>query len=170
MLIHGWSLGQATQLFTDHLNGILNSTVTHKRLIVFAPGIAQETHVGFREHGTISPAAITTRYGRMELDLRLVCDALPDEEADLLTLRTLSYRYTIRPEGAAEPLLRWEFVRFPADADAPWNRHHFQGPIRLGFITALESKPPSTAGIFQVGPSPSKRCCASASPISGYGR
>lgn len=132
MLIQGRSLGQATQLFADHLNEILNNTVTHRRLIVFVPGIAEEVHIGFRGHGTVSPAVLTTEYGRMELDLRQVCDELPDEETNLFTLRTLSYRYTIQLEGTTEPLLRWEFVRYPPDETSTWNRNHIQGPISLG--------------------------------------
>jgi hypothetical protein len=132
MLMQGRSLGHASRLLTDHLNRILNSTITHKRLSLFLPALADEAQINFREHGSASFAMLRTDYGPMELDLRQTCDVVGDEETGLLTLRTLSYRYTITPEGNPEPLLRWEFVRFPASSDATWCQHHFQGPIRLG--------------------------------------
>lgn len=131
MSITGRSFGRACRTFADHLNHILNTTVTQRRLSIVISN-QQIAVIGFRTPARASEALIHTSYGRMELDLRQTCDATIDEESNQLTLRTLSYRYTLRPAGAAEPLLRWEFVRFPADADATWNRHHFQGPIRLG--------------------------------------
>ena len=132
MQIQGRSLGQAAQELVDRLNALLNRTVTQKRLSLVLPRHANEAQISFREHGVISPATLVTAYGRMDFDLRQVCDAVPGDESGMLVLRTRAYRYTIRPEGAEEPLLRWEYVRFPADEDATWNRHHIQGPVALG--------------------------------------
>lgn len=131
MPFQGRSLGQISQEFTDHLNHILNTTVTQRRLrrIMINTGVAT---IGIQEHARVSRALIRTSYGPMELDLRQTCDAVTDEVTGLLRLRTLSYRYAIAPEGDPEPLLRWEFIRLPADPDATWCRHHFQGPIGLG--------------------------------------
>lgn len=134
MPFQGRSLSQISQEFTDHLNHILSTTVTQRRLrrVMFNTGAAI---IGIQEQARVSRALIRTSYGPMELDLRQTCDAVTDDETGLLTIRTIAYRYTITPEGDPEPLLRWEFVRFPANPDATWCRHHFQGPIRLGIHT-----------------------------------
>lgn len=131
MSFRGTTLGQMTQRFTDHLNRILNTTVTQQRLSMFITNQGTAL-IGFRAPGSSQVARLRTDYGPMELDIRQTCDAVTDDETGLLTLRTLSYRYTIAPQGDPEPLLRWEFVRFPANPDATWCQHHFQGPIPLG--------------------------------------
>lgn len=132
MPIQDRSLGQTSRIFTDRLNHILNNTITQKRLSVYLPDHANEAQINFRQRGSASFALLRTSYGEMEMDLRQLCDAVPDEASSLLTLRTLSYRYAIRPVGAAEPILRWEYVRFPPDETSTWNRNHIQGPIPLG--------------------------------------
>ncbi len=131
MSFQGRSLGQISQQFADHVNRILNTTVTERRLAVYMIG-RNISSIGFQDQLGVSHTLIRTSYGPMELDLRQTCDPVTDEETGLLTLRTTAYRYTVAPEGDPEPLLRWEFVRFPANPDAAWCRHHFQGPIRLG--------------------------------------
>lgn len=66
----------------------------------------------------------------MGLYVGQLCDAVVDTQ-NIHTLRTTSYRYALLPEGHTEPLMRWEYVRSPAN-DAEYCRHHFQGPVRLG--------------------------------------
>lgn len=131
MSFQGRSLGQISQRFADQLNRTLNTTLTERRLAVYMINQNIST-IGFQEQSGLSYALIHTSYGPMELDLRQTCDGVTDEETGALVLRTLSYRYTIAPEGDLEPLLRWEFVRFPPDETSTWNRNHIQGPIPLG--------------------------------------
>lgn len=132
MPVEGRTIGQASRTLTDQLNRTLNSTVTHTRLSFLLVQPSWVVQIAFRHHGRESPAILRTTYGRMELDLLLTCSGVQDEDRNVITLRQDSYRYTIMPDSAAEPLLRWEYVRFPNDPDATWCRHHFQGPIRLG--------------------------------------
>lgn len=47
-------------------------------------------------------------------------------------LRTVSYRYTLTPEGAREPLLRWEYEKVPGGGGR-YCRHHRQGGVPLQF-------------------------------------
>jgi len=65
----------------------------------------------------------------MELFLGQMCDVI-DGEHERVQLRTRSYRYSIMPQGATEPLFRWEYERFPS-AGSYWCQHHLQGPIDL---------------------------------------
>ncbi|CAN5749830.1 hypothetical protein BH23CHL2_BH23CHL2_14730 [soil metagenome] len=48
-----------------------------------------------------------------------------------MSLRTVWYRYTLRPEGHREPMFRWEYVAEPEGDDAFWARHHLQGPAPI---------------------------------------
>lgn len=86
MPFQGRSLGQISQEFTDHLNHILNTTVSQRRLrrIMVTTKLAV---IGFQEQARLSQALIRTSYGPMELDIRQTCDAVADEETGLLTLR-----------------------------------------------------------------------------------
>jgi hypothetical protein len=67
----------------------------------------------------------------MELFVGQVCD-LDQTAGRTYTLRIIEYRYSLTPDGAREPLFRWEYVGQPLDPDARWCRHHLQGPITVG--------------------------------------
>jgi hypothetical protein len=45
-------------------------------------------------------------------------------------LKTLSYRYHIRPDGKTDPAFRWEYTR---EAPGDHCRHHIQGPLDAHF-------------------------------------
>jgi hypothetical protein len=66
----------------------------------------------------------------MALYVGRLCESVVDSQR-AHTLRTTNYRYALLPDGHSEPLMRWEYVRTPADG-AEYCRHHFQGPLSLG--------------------------------------
>ena len=129
--IRAESLRAASQAFCDHVNRVLATTITQTRLQVILSPDAPRAQLAFRQGGQPIPARLTTRFGLMGLYLGQVCtaDRTPD---GLHELRTVEYRYTVTPDGAAEPLLRWEYIRTPGPEDL-WCRHHLQGPIHLEF-------------------------------------
>lgn len=45
-------------------------------------------------------------------------------------MKTLSYRYHIRPDGKADPAFRWEYTR---ESRGDHCHHHFQGPLEADF-------------------------------------
>ncbi|MDP9352069.1 MAG: hypothetical protein M3P51_11080, partial [Chloroflexota bacterium] len=127
MPIRGRSLGETARSFVDHLNRVLHTTVSQASLaLVVVEGVA---NISFRSG--VQPVApqLRTGYGPMELYVGQLCDSVVGQDR-LHTLRTVSYRYALTPVGNAEPLLRWEYVKFPGVSKL-YCRHHFQGPIRL---------------------------------------
>jgi hypothetical protein len=127
MPIQGRTLHEAAQKFCDHCNRVLARTVTETRLVVFE--IPPRVQVAFRQAGRPIAARLQTRFGPMGLYLGQVCESVMTEE-DVHRLRTIEYKYTLTPEGADEPLLRWEYIRTPP-LGAQWCRHHLQGPVIL---------------------------------------
>jgi hypothetical protein len=125
----GRNLTQASTAFKDHLNRLLSHTITHTPIIASVPRRQERAWLSFRHRGEPSTATVRTRFGPMELFLSQECDVI-DGEREPVRLRTLSYRYTLTPLGADEPLFRWEFERFP-EPGSYWCRHHVQGPIDL---------------------------------------
>ncbi len=106
MSFQGRSLGQISQQFADHVNRILNTTVTERRLAVYVIG-RNISSIGFQDQLGVSHTLIRTSYGPMELDLRQTCDPVTDEETGLLTLkndRLSLHRRTRRRPGATAPL------------------------------------------------------------------
>jgi len=65
--------------------------------------------------------------------LRLHCVPVDDDDG-VASLRSVWYRYALRPDEHREPVFRWEYMREPEGDDAFWARHHIQGPapINLG--------------------------------------
>lgn len=123
--------------YTDYLNHLLTRTVTETRLVVAPytapPAGSPRMQIAFRRRGVAVQAPLRTRFGRLGLYLGQVCEDLvkPDGRHGVLTIE---YGYTLTPEGAAAPLLRWEYVKRPKPRQgkpAQWCRHHLQGPIRL---------------------------------------
>lgn len=127
MPIRGRTLREAAQTFCDHVNSVLNRTVTRARLVVF--GVAPRIQVAFRQAGRPFNARLQTSFGRIGLYLGQVCESEIGQDG-IHTLRTVAYTYTLTPAGADEPLLRWEYVRSPPPG-AEWCRHHLQGPVEL---------------------------------------
>lgn len=80
----------------------------------------------------LDPAEVPlqTRFGVAHLSIAQTCltEREPDGEH---RLRTIRYRYALRPEGDSEPQLRWEYVREFSE-DNPC-RHHLQGPVSVPF-------------------------------------
>jgi hypothetical protein len=126
--IRGKSLGEVSREFVDHLNQILHATVTQMPLSLEIKG--NLANIRFRRGISAAPAQLQTRYGPMGFYVGQLCDSVVDDQRSH-TLRTTSYRYALLPDGHTEPLIRWEFVRAPAN-DAEYCRHHFQGPLGLG--------------------------------------
>lgn len=124
MPIRGRSLGETTRSFVDHLNRVLHTTVSQASLTL--EGVA---NVSFRSGARPVTPQLRTRYGPMAFYVGQLCDSVVGQDR-LHTLRTVSYRYALTAVGNAEPLLRWEYVKFPAESKL-YCRHHFQGPIHL---------------------------------------
>jgi hypothetical protein len=130
MAFEGRSLRAASQTLKDHLNDLLFHTITQKPLITAISEPSLNAFLSFRDHGHSSAAHLRTRFGPMDLFLRHVCDAVMATD-NRNRLRTISYQYNLTPLGAAEPLLRWEYVRDPPDTAARLCRNHLQGPVTL---------------------------------------
>jgi hypothetical protein len=129
MPIRGKSLSEVSRLFVNHLNTFLHSTITQTPLSLELLPDQGVANIRFRSGVQSSTAALRTRYGPMALYIGQLCDSVVGDDR-LHTLRTTSYRYALVPTGHGQPLLRWEYVRFPGTT-ALYCRHHFQGPIRL---------------------------------------
>ncbi len=128
MPIRGQTLHKAAQTFCKHANRILNRSVTKGRLIVI--DVPPRVQIAFRQAGLPVEVPLQTRFGPIGLYLGQVCDSVVGRDG-FHTLRTIEYRYTLTPEGAPEPLLRWEYTKFPPP-DVEWCRHHLQGrPVQL---------------------------------------
>lgn len=139
MPIQGKDLREATKQFTEHLNSVLNRTVTTYRLIHVIQPQTGRAYIHFRgPDGQPQAMPIVTRFGQMGLTISHYCEASRDREDDrLLTLHTVEYRYALTPEGNKEPIFRWEYVRDRHSSDAYWARHHIQGPIHIDLASEI---------------------------------
>jgi hypothetical protein len=133
--ITGRTLEEASAKFREHLNGVLARTVTPTPLIMFEAERSRGARLGiqltFRRGGLPIEAPLNTKFGRVSLYLGQTCESTVGEDR-LHRLRTVSYRYTLRPDDATEPLFRWEYEK-TLDASARYCRHHLQGDIALEF-------------------------------------
>lgn len=129
MAFEGRTLREASQLFKEHLNQLLSHTITRTPLIAMTERHSDLASIGFRQGGMPGSALLHTRFGMMNLYLGQVCDA---EEADhsRVRLRIVKYQYKLTPAGVDEPVIRWEYDRFPT-GQGLWCRHHVQGPMPL---------------------------------------
>lgn len=135
MPITGRTLEEASAKFRDHLNGVLARTVTRTPLILLEAvrprGAPSGIQLAFRQGGVPIEAPVNTKFGRAALYIGQTCESTVGDDK-LHRLRTVSYRYTLTPDGAREPLLRWEYEKTP-DAVGRYCRHHLQGDVLLQF-------------------------------------
>lgn len=116
--------------FRDHLNRVLHRTLTQAplSLVKFTKGFS----LGFRRSGLLDPAEVElqTEVGVVHLSVAQMCLAERESDGEH-RLRTIRYRYALRPEGNSEPRLRWEYVREFSEGNPC--RHHLQGPVAVPF-------------------------------------
>jgi hypothetical protein len=128
MPIEARNLIQATRILRDQLTQLLATTITVKPLVALPAGdVENRTRISFRDRGRTSSASLSTRFGPIDLFVDIRCAPLAVHRR-FVQLQITACQYTIIPARAPEPILRWEFVRFP-DENARWCRHHVQGPI-----------------------------------------
>lgn len=115
--------------FRDHLNRVLHLTITQAPLSLVS--VRKGFALSFRRSGRLDPAEVPlqTKLGVAHLSLAQTC--LTEREGDEHRLRTIRYRYALRPEGDSEPRLRWEYVREFLERNPC--RHHMQGPVAVPF-------------------------------------
>ncbi len=130
MAITGRTLREAAQIFCDHVNRVLATTITQTRLQVIPSPTKPQVQLAFRQGGRHVTAPLRTRFGPMGLYLGQVCTSERTATGQH-ELRTVEYKYHLIPEGAPEALLRGEYVRTPEDSAGRWCRHHLQGPLFL---------------------------------------
>lgn len=127
MPFEGRTLREVTQAHRESLNRLLAHTITRVPLIAVLDQQNDQSGISFRRGGRVSTAPIMSKYGPIELSLQQKFDTI-EGEIDRVQLRVLEYQYMITPIGSDDPLLRWEFVRFPSSGSF-WCRNHLQGPI-----------------------------------------
>ncbi|MBI3454809.1 MAG: hypothetical protein HY002_03335 [Candidatus Rokubacteria bacterium] len=131
MPIEAGTLEATARIFCDHLNHVVNRTVSQTRLVWFHVEGQPLGEITFRQTGAPTRARLRTRFGPMWLSLGQLCGSIV-QPGGLHRLYTAKYKYTITRDGTEEPLLRWEYVRRYPSPDDRWCRHHLQGNVRLG--------------------------------------
>jgi hypothetical protein len=129
MPFEGRTPREASQRYRNSLNSLLTHTITRTPLILVVGERSGNITISFRREGQTSAAALSTRYGPVNLSLHQTLDAV-EGQRERVRLRVIDYQYTITPLGADDPLFRWEFVRFPSSGSF-WCRNHLQGPINI---------------------------------------
>lgn len=127
MPVTGRSLFDAAEQFRDHVNHVLFQTVTQTPMQLLE--VRHGVQLGFRQAGRPIRAPLATRMGAMGLYLGQVCGSVVEADGRH-RLFTQRYTYSLTPDGADDPILRWEYIRDPGDG-AIWCRHHVQGPIAI---------------------------------------
>ena len=133
MPIHGGTLGEAAAQFRDHLNRVLAQSITPAPLVLVAVGGLPRARVqlAFRQGGQATEVRLRSRrFGVLWLWLGQICESTVQNGQH--RLRTVAYRYTLRVDGAREPLFRWEYEK---ELPPPGRhcRHHIQGiPLTIG--------------------------------------
>jgi hypothetical protein len=131
MPIEGASLGEIGQAFAEHLNELVNGTVTTSRIIPFMPDDDDLAYLSFRQGGGPETVSLNTNIGPLAFFLGQTCDAILVHGKH--RLRTVKYRYHLRAPDQSEPIIRWEYVRERASTARPYCRHHIQGGFSLPF-------------------------------------
>jgi hypothetical protein len=134
MPIWGWTLQEATEAFRQHINSVLARTVTQTQLILLRTTTTERFQLTFRQAGAVHQARLNTKYGAIYLYLGQTCESDIDPDRRH-RLRTVSYRYTLRPEHATDPIFRWEYVK-TLGSNELFCRHHVQGPIPISLNRA----------------------------------
>jgi hypothetical protein len=127
----GRSLGAAAQLRCDRLNRLLNTTVTHARVIRAIrhdrPGVADLCLC----EGSLPCAAMRSeRFGDLYLHLGQSVSASLGDRADG-RLRTARYRYALSTDPVDDPFVRWEYCGREEHGASPWCRQHLQGAMHI---------------------------------------
>ena len=137
MPIEGRTVLDASKKFSDYLNRLLNRTLTKSRIVAVGSEDSARIAVSFRQDNQLTSAPLQTKYGPMTLYVGQLCEGV-QAGRDRVRLRTVLYTYTLTlvdggdSDKKTDPLLRWEYVRTPADGGL-WCRHHLQGPTPLSF-------------------------------------
>ena len=130
MPIIGETAEGAVDLFVDHINEVLSSTITTRKvasLFVSGKGLAQ---VSFpRRSGSPTATRLETRFGGMRLLFSQVVGTSETED-QRHELHTRSYAYKLTMAADRQPFVRWEYVKPKGRGDRKC-RHHLQGPIKL---------------------------------------
>jgi len=98
-----------------------------------SPDGAPRVYLTFRQGGPVL-APLRSRFGRLGLYVGQILEARATDEEGPGPI-VVKYRYALYMglDAEAEPVVRWEFDRQPADPQARWSRRHLQGPIPLTF-------------------------------------
>jgi hypothetical protein len=109
---------RAAQRFADHLNGVLNSTVSDSRLSLIplpaAPGAFELTRFVERDSASLELHGTGVRL--------FVRQVIVVKDGDY---STESYAYRLQADESADSwLIRWEYQREPLPSDYPYVRAH----------------------------------------------
>ncbi len=136
MPIEGATVYEASKAFSDHLNRLLNTTLTHMRLQAVGRDESVRVAISFREQGKPTEAPLNTKYGPMTLFIGQLCEGVTvGNGRQRLTTVTYQYTLTLGERGQQyppEPFLRWEYIRTP-EKGGLWCRHHLQGTPLIPF-------------------------------------
>ncbi|MCO5176630.1 MAG: hypothetical protein M9890_06620 [Thermomicrobiales bacterium] len=66
----------------------------------------------------------------MDFYIAQTLDGVEDPDRKQLRLRAVSYVYALQPHSWDDRIVRWEYVKFPAQ-ESFWCRHHLQGPLEF---------------------------------------
>ena len=131
MAFKGRTLQEACQALREHLNRLLSHTITRVPIIVLIEPGTDLVYVSFRQGGVSDSVTLQSRFGPVDLYLGLICDGV-DGEHQRFRLRTLKYQYLMKRANESEPVVRWEYDRFPTGPGL-WCRNHLQGAIPVRF-------------------------------------
>jgi hypothetical protein len=121
----------AVQLFCDHLNRLLNTTLTRARLgFAGEPGGKSVVNIRLKE-GVDSFAGLkTAHFGSVFLQLAQLVTTDPAGKR-WHRLRTVRYRYSLSGHPEHDALVRWDYSREQEHGSKPWCRHHIQGSLEV---------------------------------------
>ncbi len=128
MPILGRTPEAAAKKHFEAFNALLRATLTQSPLVMVkrpkSRGAPPEFHSAFCGKRETVDVPLKTRFGTVGLSVGQRCGIVRDKKTHRLF--TLEYRYMLTPEGADQPLGRWEYVREP-ETTARWCRDHLPG-------------------------------------------
>jgi hypothetical protein len=118
----GRSLEEAAKKFTDHLNGVLNTTLTESRLRFTSVRGEPRVSIGLASRaGRLEQARFNSDYGWLALSLFQNCASVINADG-VHELRLTEYWYCLS-DGEGESFLRWEYRGdYPTREDWPANQ------------------------------------------------
>jgi len=121
----------AVQLFCDHLNRLLNTTLTRARLgFAGEPGHRAVVDIRLKEGVDSFVGLKTAGYGLVFLQLaQLVTTEAVGRRRH--QLRTVRYRYSLSGNPEHDALVRWDYSHEQEHGFKPWCRHHIQGSLEV---------------------------------------